>query len=72
MTTLLDTAPRRGPAQAQHDHLPVGSTGHGRVVVLVPAHNEAAAIHATVASLRGQTRPPERIIVVAGNCTDDT
>jgi poly-beta-1,6-N-acetyl-D-glucosamine synthase len=72
MTTLLDTTPRRGPGRAQHDHLPVGGTGHSRVVVLVPAHDEAAAIDATVASLRRQTRPPERIIVVADNCTDDT
>jgi hypothetical protein len=36
MTTLLDAMPRRGPGRAQHDHLPVGGTGHGRVVVLVP------------------------------------
>jgi cellulose synthase/poly-beta-1,6-N-acetylglucosamine synthase-like glycosyltransferase len=72
MTTLLDPAPRRGPVRARHDHLPMADTGHGRVVVLIPAHNEAAAIDATVASLRRQTRPPERIIVVADNCTDDT
>lgn len=29
-------------------------------------------IGATIASLRGQTRPPDRIIVVADNCTDAT
>ncbi len=72
MTTMLDSKPRRGPGRVQHDHLPAADTGHGRVVVLVPAHNEATAIDATVASLRRQTRPPERIIVVADNCTDDT
>ncbi|GAA3538676.1 glycosyltransferase [Nocardioides daeguensis] len=47
---------------------------HGDVTltVLVPAHNEAAGIGATLRSLAGQSRPPERIIVVADNCTDDT
>jgi poly-beta-1,6-N-acetyl-D-glucosamine synthase len=43
-----------------------------RVFALVPAHNEAAAIDATIASLRRQTRPPDRILVVADNCWDAT
>jgi poly-beta-1,6-N-acetyl-D-glucosamine synthase len=72
MTTLLGHTPRGGPGRAQHDHLPAADDGHGQVVVLVPAHNEATAIDATVASLHRQTRPPDRIIVVADNCTDDT
>jgi poly-beta-1,6-N-acetyl-D-glucosamine synthase len=42
------------------------------ITVLVPAHNEAAQIAATITSLLAQTRPPERIVVVADNCTDDT
>jgi len=41
-------------------------------VALVPAHNEAVAIAATIASLRRQTRPPDRVIVVADNCYDAT
>lgn len=40
-----------------------------RVVALVPAHNEAATIAASVAGLRPQVN---RVIVVADNCTDDT
>ncbi len=40
--------------------------------VLIPAHNEADRISATLASLRDQWQAPERIIVVADNCTDDT
>jgi biofilm PGA synthesis N-glycosyltransferase PgaC len=54
--------------------VPAANRGPGgaRVVVLVPAHNEAATIDATVASLRRQTRPPDRIIVVADNCSDAT
>jgi biofilm PGA synthesis N-glycosyltransferase PgaC len=42
------------------------------ITTLVPAHNEEASLGATLESLKAQTRPPERIIVVADNCTDDT
>lgn len=42
------------------------------VTVLVPAHNEEACLGGTLLSLLNQTSPPERIIVVADNCTDDT
>lgn len=45
-------------------------TGH--VVVLVPAHNEQNCIAGTLRSLKQQTRRPDRVIVVADNCTDDT
>ena len=43
-----------------------------RLTALVPAHDEALTIAATLESLRGQSRPPDRIVVVADNCTDDT
>ncbi len=42
------------------------------VTILIPAHNEEASLAQTVESLVGQTRPPERIVVVADNCTDST
>nr|WP_249420208.1 glycosyltransferase family 2 protein [Rhabdothermincola salaria] len=42
------------------------------ITVLVPAHNEEASIGATLVSLFEQSRPPERVIVVADNCSDDT
>ena len=42
------------------------------VTVLIPAHNEAACIEATLGSLLSQSHPPEKIVVVADNCTDDT
>jgi len=42
------------------------------VVAIIPAWNEAGFIAGTVAALQNQTRPPDRIIVVANNCTDDT
>lgn len=42
------------------------------VTVLIPAHNEQAGIGATLRSLSAQSRPPDRVIVVADNCTDHT
>src|SRR4051794_10683188 len=51
---------------------------HGRyagpvtVTVLIPAHNEEACLGETIRSLQGQSHSPERILVVADNCTDRT
>jgi biofilm PGA synthesis N-glycosyltransferase PgaC len=42
------------------------------LVALVPAYNEEEHIGATVESLLRQTRPIDRIVVVADNCTDRT
>jgi glycosyltransferase involved in cell wall biosynthesis len=50
-------------------------TGPGialRCTVLIPAHDEEAVLGATLESLRRQTRPPDRVVVVADNCTDGT
>lgn len=43
-----------------------------RVAVLVPAHNESVHLLPTIACLRAQLRPEDRLVVVADNCTDDT
>jgi cellulose synthase/poly-beta-1,6-N-acetylglucosamine synthase-like glycosyltransferase len=42
------------------------------VIAIIPAYNEQESIVKTVDSLRSQTRPPDEIIVLADNCTDDT
>lgn len=42
------------------------------VTVLIPAHNEQASLPATLASLLAQSHRPERVVVVADNCTDAT
>ncbi|MFY8087569.1 MAG: glycosyltransferase family 2 protein [Rubrivivax sp.] len=42
------------------------------VVVLIPAHNEAAGISRTLASVMPQLGPRDRVVVVADNCSDDT
>src|SRR5438477_1526100 len=49
-----------------------GSLPAAYVMVVIPAHNEAASIRATLLSLRQQTRPPDEVLVVCDNCTDDT
>jgi poly-beta-1,6-N-acetyl-D-glucosamine synthase len=42
------------------------------VVAVIPAHNEEAQLAATLESVLGQTRVPDRVLVVADNCTDRT
>ncbi len=46
--------------------------GPVRVTVLIPAHNEEYSLPVTLGALSEQTRPPDRVIVVADNCTDRT
>lgn len=43
-----------------------------QILALVPAHNEEQIIGQAITALRAQTRPPDRIVVVADNCTDRT
>ena len=42
------------------------------LAVLVPAHDEAEGIGRTIAGLRSQLAPGDRVLVVADNCADDT
>lgn len=67
MSTQTQPA-RTAPAARQATHRAPG----GVVTVLVPAHNESAGIVDTLSSLNQQTRRPDRVIVVADNCTDNT
>ncbi|WP_405622174.1 glycosyltransferase [Streptomyces sp. NBC_00076] len=54
-------------------HIPdLRGVGPGRIVVLVPAHNEEDLIAETLQSLAAQTRPADEVIVVADRCTDRT
>src|SRR5262245_3265921 len=43
-----------------------------RVHVVIPAHDEAAGIESTIASVWQQTVRPHDVTVVADNCTADT
>ncbi|MFJ4349135.1 glycosyltransferase family 2 protein [Pseudomonas sp. NPDC089401] len=56
------------PARA----LPAPHGTRPRLAVLVPAHNEAAVIGATLASIQAQLHEDDRVLVVADNCSDDT
>ncbi len=64
----------RLPLSPRHVMAETRGVFHGPVTltVLVPAHNEATGIRATLESLLAQSHPPDRVIVVADNCTDDT
>ncbi len=42
------------------------------LTAVIPAHNEARSIAATIWSLRRQSRVPDRVLVVCDNCTDET
>jgi cellulose synthase/poly-beta-1,6-N-acetylglucosamine synthase-like glycosyltransferase len=50
----------------------LGAVERSQVCVLVPAHDEAEGIGATVAAIRQQLAPGDRLLVVADNCTDET
>lgn len=43
-----------------------------RLAVLIPAHNEAGGIGATLADLQPQMQAGDRIVVIADNCSDAT
>lgn len=45
---------------------------HSRITVVIPAHNEQSTLPATLTALREQSRVPDRVIVVADNCSDRT
>jgi cellulose synthase/poly-beta-1,6-N-acetylglucosamine synthase-like glycosyltransferase len=42
------------------------------VTILIPAHDEASGIQATLENLKSQLTAIDRIVVVADNCQDDT
>lgn len=60
-------APRRIMAETRGVY-----AGEVTITVVIPAHDEEHRLPAAIASLRAQTTPPERIIVVADNCADGT
>jgi cellulose synthase/poly-beta-1,6-N-acetylglucosamine synthase-like glycosyltransferase len=50
----------------------LGAIPRPPLAVLVPAHDEAQGIAATLQNLRSQLRPGDRLLVVADNCSDET
>lgn len=43
-----------------------------RVVALIPAHNEAGSIAATIEAVLAQDRVPDDVVVIPNGCSDDT
>ena len=48
------------------------TTPRPRIAVIVPAHNESTGLLPTIADVKAQLMPGDRLLVVADNCTDDT
>jgi cellulose synthase/poly-beta-1,6-N-acetylglucosamine synthase-like glycosyltransferase len=44
----------------------------GRLAVLIPAHNEEDLIASTIEAVLPQLSAPDRLVVIADNCTDQT
>lgn len=74
ITSLMTISPRRRYLETLRyagAAMPLAGTTV-RVTVLVPAHNEEATLPTTLTALAQQTRLPDRVIVVADNCSDRT
>lgn len=63
---------QQAPLHSLTEPVPAPCRPQPRVVALVAAHNEAAAIAHAIGSLQAQSWPPDAIVVVADNCTDPT
>ena len=52
----------------------MGATGHARLLVFIPAHNEELLLEPCVRSLCSQAYPSSHlsVVVIADNCTDST
>ena len=57
---------------ARRDDDAAATAPRPRVAVLVPAHDEAGGIAATVRAIGAQLGPEDRVLVVADNCSDAT
>ncbi|MEX2671523.1 MAG: glycosyltransferase [Phycisphaeraceae bacterium] len=60
------------PARRESKPIQRDDGQRGRVAVLVPAHDEASGIAATVDAIASQLRAGDRLLVIADNCTDAT
>lgn len=69
---LLSISPIRRSLSALREIPPLDPGRPLRVTVLVPAHNEEHSLPNTLAALARQARKPDRVIVIADNCTDRT
>jgi cellulose synthase/poly-beta-1,6-N-acetylglucosamine synthase-like glycosyltransferase len=70
---LAETVAALLPARRTGDReVDIDAEAVPRIAVLVPSHNEAGQIAATVHSLVRELPAAARLLIVADNCTDDT
>lgn len=74
VAALMSVSPRRAALSAHRPRTRTAAQPGAavRVTVVIPAHNEEFSLPTTLAALQEQTRRPDRVIVVADNCTDRT
>ncbi len=60
------------PASAPKPVVEEGVRPHPKAAILIPAHDEAAGLGATLAAIVPQIGSPDPVIVIADNCSDDT
>ncbi|MGQ0458015.1 MAG: glycosyltransferase family 2 protein [Hyphomicrobium sp.] len=56
------------PSRSRDAHIPATC----RIAIVMPAHDEASGIEATIHRVLEKTPPDSRLVVVADNCTDNT
>ncbi len=74
IAAFLSVNPRRTRIQHLRQR-PGGLTAPGEravITVVIPAHDEEFSLPATLEALGRQTRHPDRVVVIADNCTDRT
>jgi poly-beta-1,6-N-acetyl-D-glucosamine synthase len=74
LAALMSISPRRDRLERLRagGRTPPSQGAAIRITVIVPAHDEEESLPATLAALEHQTRLPDRVIVVADNCSDRT
>ncbi len=69
LTLLLQAVAAYFLTDGEEEHL---DTSDMHAAILIPAHNEALSITATIAAINEQSVSNVRVVVIADNCSDDT
>ena len=74
VAALMSISPRRDRLSALRSPRDITEPEgrRARVTVLIPAHDEEFSLPTTLGALGLQSRQPDRVIVIADNCTDST
>lgn len=73
IAAIMTISPRRRLLSSFRPGVSRSATdGRVRVTCLIPAHNEEFSLPTTLGALALQTRQPDRVLVVADNCSDRT